>query len=113
MHLVQQHLDLETTAAPLIKAAIARCQEKYGSAGPVFERGSSCDSRWLVARLAAFDSMGWIEELVVWCAEHGVTLSGGRGLAGAAFNDVAIVDLAHSDADRLILQRAAHEVYVW
>ena len=25
MHLVQQHLDLETTAASLIKAAIARC----------------------------------------------------------------------------------------
>ena len=46
----------------------------------------------------------------MWCAEHGVTLSGGRGLAGAAFNDAAIVDLAHFDAGRLILQRAAHEM---
>ena len=71
MHLVRLHLDLETAAAPLTKATIARCQKKYGSAGPVFERGSSCDSQWLVARLAAFDSTGWIEEIIMWCAEHG------------------------------------------
>ena len=75
MHLVQLHLNPETTTAPLINAAIVRCQEKYGSAGPVFERGPSCDSRWLVTRLSAFDSMGWIEELVVRFAKHGVTLS--------------------------------------
>ena len=57
--------------------------------------------------------MGWIEELVVWRAEHGKTLGGGRGLAGAAFNDVAIVDLAQSDAGWLMLQRAAHEMGAW
>ena len=39
--------------------------------------------------------------------------SGGRGLAGAAFNDVAIVDLAQSDADRLMLQCAAHKMDAW
>ena len=44
-------------------------EAKY-SADPVFERGSSCDTRRLVERLAAFDSAIWIEELVMWCAEH-------------------------------------------
>ena len=46
-----------------------------------------------------------------WCPEHGVTLRGGRGLAGAAVN--AIVDLAQSDAGRLVLQRATHEMDAW
>ena len=94
----------ETTAAPLIKAAIARCQVTYGS---------SCDSRWIVIRLAAFDSVGWIEELVVRCADRGVTLSGARGLAGAAVNDFAVVNIAQYDADRLVLRRDAHEMDAW
>ena len=97
MHLVQLHHDLGMTTAHLIKVAITRCQEKYGSANPK-DRGSSYDSRWLLARLAAFDSMGWIEGLVVWCAEHSVTLNGSRGFVKAA------------DTDRLMLQRAAREI---
>ena len=35
------------------------------------------------------------------------------GIAGVAVNDVAIVDLAQPDADRLILQRATHEMDAW
>ena len=42
-----------------------------------------------------------------------MTLSCGRGFTGAAVNDVTIVDLAQSDADRRVLQRAAHDMGAW
>ena len=34
------------------------------------------------AAVFEFDSMGWIDALVVWWTGHGVTLRGGRGLPG-------------------------------
>ena len=111
--MIQLHLDLRATVTPLVKTAITWWPEKCGPADPVFERGSSCGSRWLVTQLAALESMGWIRELIVWCADHGVTLSGGRGLAGAVVDDVALVDLAQPSVDRLMLQRVAHKMGAW
>ena len=40
-----------------------------------------------------YDSQPSTQELIVWCAEHGVALSGDQGLAGAVVDDAAVVDL--------------------
>ena len=90
LRVVQQHLDSNSTAAPLIRAAISRCQERFGSSYPVFESDSARHGGWLEPDTVEH---GWIESLATWCAEQSITLHGGRGLPGAAIGDASIVDL--------------------
>jgi hypothetical protein len=90
LRVVQSHLDEGTTAAPLVRAAIARCQDRFGSMNPVFESPSASAAGWLESDS---EEHGFIESLVVWCAEKDISLCGGRGLVGAAQGDAAVVDL--------------------
>ena len=94
LRVVQRQLDENTTAAPLIRAAITRCQERFGSSQLVFESSMTKVPDWLEGDSAEH---GWIESLAVWCSEKGIELRGGRGLPGAAFGDAAIVDLVQED----------------
>ena len=105
LRLVQRHLDNNTTAAPSIRAAITRCQEKYGSKTPVFETQHGW--KWLESDSAEH---GWIEALAVWCSEHKIQLHGGATLPGAAHMDASVIDLATSVEDKQLLQRACHQM---
>jgi hypothetical protein len=94
LRVVQRQLDENTTAAPLLRAAITRCQEKFGSSQLVFESNMAKDPGWLEGDSAEH---GWIESLAVWCSEKGIELRGGHGLPGAASDDAAIVDLVRQE----------------
>ena len=105
LRLVQRHLDRDTTAAPSIRAAITRAQEKFGVSGPVMESATTQYDRCLLPNPAEH---GWIESLIIWCSENDISLHGGLPMLGGAQHDVAITGLAHSDVDRSMLRRLTH-----
>jgi hypothetical protein len=109
LRLVQRHLDTDSTAAPSLRAAILRCQEKFGFETPVLQSTKAQQSGWLEADTAEH---GWIESLSIWCAEQNIEIRGGFRLPGAATHDRSIVDLAEIVAPtvRRLLQRKSYEM---
>ena len=106
LRLVQRHIDTNSTAAPSLRAAISRCQEKFGYETPVFQSKNARHHTWLEADTAEH---GWIESLAVWCAERNIQLFGESGLLGAATHDRSIIDIAAIKSPiycRLIQQKA-------
>ena len=92
-----------------MRAAILRCQEKFGFETPVLQSPKAQQSGWLEADTAEH---GWIESLSIWCAEQNIEIRGGFKLPGAATNDRSIVDLADIVAPtvRRVLQLKSYEM---
>ena len=49
----------------------------------------------------------------MWYTESGVALHGDLGFAGVTVCDIDLVDITRSEAGRLMLHRAVHEVGAW
>ena len=104
--LIQRQLDRDTTAAPSIRAAITRAQEKFGLSNPVMASATAQHDKWLLPNPAEH---GWLESLILWCSQNDISLHGSPPLLGGAQHDMAITTLVSRAVDRSMLRQLARQ----